>query len=394
MYKICVVTATRAEYGVLKNVIRKIEEDDTLELCLVVTGTHLSQQYGYTIQEIYDDGMPVSEKIEILDESNDEPGIAKTMGNASIAFGEMFQRVRPDLLLVVGDRYELMPICQCAVIFRIPIAHISGGEITEGAVDDMIRHSITKLSQLHFPGCKEYRQRIIQMGEEPERVFDYGDIGVENIRKMQYLSKSELESDLKLSLDLPYACVTFHPVTQEKETAQVQIEELLKALEQTDDMQFIITKANADVGGKMINECIDRHVRNSKNCVAFDSLGIKRYLSLLKYSKFVIGNSSSGIIEAPAFGVPTVNIGDRQKGRLQADSVINCNPVCKEIVDAMMLARSRSFQEKAKHTKNPYGDGETSVKIVEEIKRYLEQKATAEKHFYDIDFDEKQEGRE
>lgn len=384
MYKICVVTATRAEYGVLKKTIKRIMEDEELSLYLVVTGMHLSRQYGYTIQEIIDDRLPISDTIEILSEENDERAITNAMGKETIAFGEIFQREKPDMMLVVGDRYEILPACQCAVIFGIPIAHISGGEVTEGAIDDSIRHAVTKLSHLHFPGCEVYRQRIIQMGEEPQRVFNYGDVGIENIKKMEFMSKGELEKSLNILLDKPYACVTFHPVTLEKDSAKHQIKELLHALREIEDMYFIFTKANADMEGQIINDCIDDFVKENENSVAFYSVGIKRYLSLLKEAEFVIGNSSSGIIEAPSLNIPTVNIGDRQKGRLQAESVLNCRPIKEEIIKTIQQARSKEFKETVKNVKNPYEMGETSVLIVKEIKRFLSAENNKIKHFYDI----------
>ncbi len=382
--RICVVTATRAEYGILRNVIQKIVMDIDLELYLVVTGTHLSKKYGYTIREIQEDGIPISETIDILNEKNDEVGITEAMGKATIKFGEMFWRVKPSMLIVLGDRYELLPICQCALVCGIPISHISGGELTEGAIDDAIRHAVTKMSHLHFPGCEIYRQRIIQMGEEPDRVFNYGDVGVENIKKMEYMSITELEEDLGIALDKPFACVTFHPVTLEKQTAETQLKELLLALMEINDMQFIITKANADVEGKVINDCIDHYVTKSSNCVGFASLGIRRYLSLMKECEFVIGNSSSGIVEAPSLKVPTINIGNRQKGRLQAESILNCEPKKREILDSIRKARTMEFKRIAQKVKNPYGEGETSTLIVEEIKRFLNREDKMIKHFYDI----------
>ena len=262
-------------------------------------------------------------------------------------------------------------------------AHISGGEITEGAIDDAIRHAITKLSYLHFPACEQYRQRIIQMGEEPQRVFNFGDVGVENIISMKFMSQTELEKSLNLKLDRPYACVTFHPVTLEKASARQQIEELLSALAEVEDMFFIITKANADTDGMLINNYIDEFVAHKQNCVAFHSLGLTRYLSLLKGSEFIIGNSSSGIVEAPALGIPTINIGNRQKGRLQASSIINCEPQKEEIVKAVNKARSLEFKLIAEKTINPYGAGETSSLIIREIKKFLMQ-GNIMKHFYDM----------
>lgn len=371
MKKICVVTATRAEYGLLKNTIECIQNDEKLELCLVVTGMHLEKRYGYTVQEIMDDGIPIAEMIAIMSADNTELGITKTMATATLRFGELFERQRPDMLLVLGDRYELLPVCQCALIYGIPIAHISGGELTEGLIDDEVRNSVTQMSSLHFPGCELYRERIISMGKAPQTVFNYGDVGVENIRKMNYMALQELEESIGFRLDKPYACVTFHPVTKEKGTAREQIQALFEALEHFPEMKFIFTKANADAEGDIINEEIDQFVAEHDNCRAFFSLGIRRYLSALKYAAMVIGNSSSGIVEAPCFGIPTVNIGNRQKGRVQADSILNCEPVSEEIVRTMHKAFSQDFRNIAKRTKNPYGDGDTSEKIVETIKKYF-----------------------
>lgn len=386
MHKICVVTATRAEYGLLKNVIKEIEKDEDLDLYLIATGTHLSSDYGYTVQEIYDDGLIISDEIQILDDGNDELGIINTMANATRLFGEVLNRERPDLLVVLGDRYELLPICQCAVVLGITIAHISGGEITEGAIDDFIRHAITKLSHLHFPGCEQYRQRIIQMGEEPNRVFNYGDVGIENIINMEYMSRQELEKSLNIKLDKPFACVTFHPVTLENTCVEQQIMQVLDALKEVKDMLFIITKANADAGGKIINSCIDEFVEKNINSVAFYSVGIKRYLSLMKLSEFVLGNSSSGIVEAPSLKIPTINVGNRQKGRLQASSIINCEPKTNEILDAINMARTDAFKEIAINTVNPYGNGNTARLIVQEIKKYVSKDGldNRKKSFYDI----------
>lgn len=386
MHKICVVTATRAEYGLLKNVIKEIEKDEDLDLYLIATGTHLSNDYGYTVQEIYDDGLIISDEIQILDDGNDELGIINTMANATRLLGEVLNRERPDLLVVLGDRYELLPICQCAVVLGIPIAHISGGEITEGAIDDFIRHAITKLSHLHFPGCEQYRQRIIQMGEEPNRVFNYGDVGIENIINMEYMSRQELEKSLNIKLDKPFACVTFHPVTLENACVEQQIMQVLDALKEVKDMIFIITKANADAGGKIINSCIDEFVEKNINSVAFYSVGIKRYLSLMKLSEFVLGNSSSGIVEAPSLKIPTINVGNRQKGRLQASSIINCEPKTNEILDAINMARTDAFKEIARNTVNPYGNGNTATLIVQEIKKYVSKDDldNRKKSFYDM----------
>ncbi len=385
MKKICVVTSTRAEYGLLKRVMQNILEDNELELILAVTGTHLSRDFGHTIEEIEKDGFPIAEKIEIIEEINTSIDICRIMGNAAIRFGEMFERQKPDLLVVEGDRYELLPICSSAMIFGIPIAHISGGEITEGAVDDVVRHCLTKMSYLHFPGCEQYRKRIIQLGEEPERVFNYGDIGVENVRKMEYLTKKELEDFLGLSLKKPYASVTFHPVTLEKNTAENQTGELIAALEEYPEMNFIVTMANADPQGQVINKMFLESADRCQNIFCYSSLGIQRYLSLIRYAEFVIGNSSSGIVEAPCFGIPTINIGDRQKGRLRADSVIDCKPVNQEICRSIERACSAEFKKIAANAIHPYGDGETAKNIVDTIKSFFKlKKIHLKKKFYDI----------
>lgn len=386
MKKICIVTTSRAEYGLLRNLIRKVYEDEELELCLMVTGTHLSKECGYTIEEIDADNFPIAKKIAILSENREEKGVAETMATALVKFEEAFEKCRPDMLVVLGDRYELISICWAAFLLKIPIAHISGGELTEGAIDDVVRHSLTKMSRLHFPACEVYRKRIIQLGENPDTVFNYGDIGVENIINMEYMDKLELEHSLGIRLDLPYSCVTFHPVTLSHESMEHQTGELLKALEHFPHMEFIITGSNIDAGGEKINQMISEFVKCHHHCFMYESLGIKRYLSLMKNCEMVIGNSSSGIVEAPCFGIPTVNIGDRQKGRLRAESIIDCRPVCEEIIQAMETAMTEDFKEKAKNAKNPYGLGNTSEGIIKEIKAYLSEPRNAEKKFYDIPF--------
>ncbi|WP_335342005.1 UDP-N-acetylglucosamine 2-epimerase [Bacillus alkalicola] len=382
------VTSTRAEYGLLRNLIQKIQDDQSLELCLVVTGMHLSQEFGMTVEEIERDNYPIAEKIDILLSGDSPSAISKTMGLASISFSDMFERQKPDILIVLGDRYELLPICACAMNARIPIAHISGGETTEGVVDECIRHCITKMSYLHFPGCEPYRKRIIQLGESPERVFNYGDVGVELVRSMKLLPKTELEQLLHFNLSGAYACVTFHPTTLEDKTAAKQTDELLEAINKFPNMKFIFLKTNSDTGGRIINKKIDQYVSRNNNCIAFQSLSIQTYLSCMKYSSVVIGNSSSGIVEAPTFGVPTINIGDRQKGRLQASSIINCNPIAKDVIEAIKLSQTNRFKDIASNTINPYGSGNTSALIVETIKDFLcENKIDLKKSFYNISYE-------
>ncbi|MCI9530814.1 MAG: UDP-N-acetylglucosamine 2-epimerase (hydrolyzing) [Lachnospiraceae bacterium] len=386
MKKICVVTATRAEYGLLRRVIQNIISDDGLELLLVVTGSHLSEKYGNTVNEIEEDGFPIAERIEILEEHATEAGICQTMGNAAIRFGEMYGRQKPDMVIVEGDRYELLSICSSAMVYGIPIAHISGGEITEGAMDDVVRHCITKMSYLHFPACEEYRRRIIQLGEEPNRVFNFGDVGVENVRKMEYLAKAELEQSMGISLDRPYASVTFHPVTLEKGSARRQTEELAAALGCFQELNFIVTMANADLQGDEINKVFQDSAQKHGNIFCYSSLGMKKYLSLIRYAEFVIGNSSSGIVEVPCFGIPTINIGDRQKGRLRADSIIDCEPQEEAIKDSIIKAMSPSFRAAASEAENPYGEGDTASSIVKTIKSFLEEGVVSQKKkFYDVE---------
>lgn len=385
--RIGVVTTTRAEYSLLKNVMKNIVNDEELDLILFVTGTHLLNEYGYTIEEIENDGFFVNEKIDILMKNDSAAGISKTMGMASILFGDSFERQKIDILIVLGDRYELLPICQAAMVACIPIVHIAGGEATEGAIDEAVRHCITKMSYLHFPSCEQYRKKIIQLGENPDRVFNYGDVGVENILCQEYFSKEKLEQTLKLSLKRKYFSVTFHPVTLENDSVLRQINELLMAIEKLPQYDYIFTKSNADSGNYIINNRIDEFVSEHSNCTVFESLGAKRYLSLLNYSSGIIGNSSSGIVEAPSLKIPTINIGDRQKGRLKSKSIIDCEPVCDEIVNAIKKAVTEKFIRLNCDGSSPYSGGDTASKIVKKIKEFLiKDNIDLKKHFYEIDF--------
>jgi GDP/UDP-N,N'-diacetylbacillosamine 2-epimerase (hydrolysing) len=371
MKKICILTATRAEYGLLRPIILKLVKNPNFDIRVAVTGAHLSPEFGLTYKEIEQDGISIDEKVEILLSADTPTAVSKSMGLAMIGFAEYFSRSKPDLLMVLGDRYETLAVCCAAMNQRIPIAHLYGGETTEGAVDESIRHAITKLSYLHFTSTEPYRRRVIQLGEHPDRVFCVGAIGVENILHEKLLTLNELGQSIDFTLDKPYAVITFHPVTLENSNSAGQFRALLSALQLHPEMKFIFSKANADVDGRIINQIIDEYVQANQNAVAFTSLGMKRYLSALKYCSFVIGNSSSGLIEAPSFGVPTINIGDRQKGRLQADSVINCQPDADEIARAIELALSAEGQQKARQTQNPYGDGNTSAKIIEVLEQVL-----------------------
>ena len=385
--RIGVVTATRAEYGLLKNVMREIDKDVDLELVLFVTGTHLSLDYGYTVKQIEEDGFEINEKIDFLLNSDTPAAINKSMGMAAILFSDVFEKQKIDALVILGDRYELLPICQCAMIACIPIIHISGGETTEGAIDESVRHCLTKMSYLHFPSCEEYRKRIIQLGEHPDRVFNYGDVGVENVLLTKFLSKDELENELKYSLDKPYYSVTFHPVTLEKGTEETQVKELLDAIDKLDDYKFVFSKTNADSENKKIDYMMQQFIREHDNCVMFESLGVRKYLSLLRYSQGVLGNSSSGIIEAPILKIPTVNIGNRQKGRLKADSIIDCEPVCDKILAAIKQTQDKEYRRNNCDGSSPYGGGSVSKKIVCKIKEVIQSgQIDLEKKFYDVEF--------
>ncbi len=383
---ISVLTATRAEYGLLYPIIQKLNTVNTFDVRIVVTGMHLSADFGLTYQDIEADNLKIDQKIEILSASDTPAAVSRSMGQAMIGFGEYFEQLKPDLLVVLGDRYETLAVCCAAINARIPIAHLYGGETTEGAVDESIRHAITKMSYLHFTSTEEYRRRVIQLGEAPERVFCVGAIGIENIKNTKLLTKSELELSLNRKMERPFALVTFHPVTLEENHVKEQFGELLSALDRHRELDYIITKANSDVNGRVINEMIDQYASDHQNVMAFHSLGMLRYLSAMKYSSMVIGNSSSGLLEAPSFGIPTINIGDRQKGRLQSDSVINCRPEVADIERAITSALSKEIQNKAKNTRNPYGDGNTSDKIIRALEDVIcNQTIELKKRFYDVD---------
>ena len=380
---ICVVTATRAEYGLLKPLIFKLKEDKDIDLKVAVTGMHLSPEFGLTYKEIINDNIEIDEKIEILMSSDTNVGVCKSMAMAMISFSEYFNRIKPDMLIILGDRYEIFSIASVATVLNIPIAHLHGGELTEGAYDDAFRHSITKMSYLHFTSCEEYRKRVIQLGENPNRVFNVGAIGLDNVKNSKLLTLKELEESLNFKLDSPYAVVTFHPETIGDIKVLEQCENLIEALNYFKNMKFIITKANGDNGGREINKIINEFSEKNKDrIIAVHSLGSIRYLSALKYSTMVIGNSSSGIIEAPFFKIPTINIGDRQKGRIQGKSIINCISDKNSIINAINTALSKEFKEKIKNIENLYGNGDTSLKILNKLKENIN--INLKKEFYDL----------
>lgn len=381
--KICVVTGTRAEYGLLFWLLKEIQADKDLELQLIVTGMHLSPEFGLTYKEIQKD-FKITKKVEMLLSSDSHVGISKSMGLAQIGFAEAYEELKPDMLVVLGDRYEIFSAASAAMIANIPIAHIHGGETTEGAFDEAIRHSITKMSHLHFTSTKEYQNRVIQLGENPKRVFNVGAMGIQSIKKLKLLSKEEFEKSIDFKLNKKNILVTFHPVTLENATAKEQFQELLNAIDELKDTHIIFTKANSDKDGRVINKMIDDYAsKNSNKCVGFASLGQLRYLSALKFIDATVGNSSSGLLEAPSFKIGTINIGDRQKGRIKASSVINAKPTQKDINKAFKKLYSQEFQNVLKSTCNPYDNGSTSKKIKEIIKE-TSLKGILNKSFYDI----------
>ncbi len=366
--KICVVTGTRAEYGLLYWLMKEIEADKDLELQLIVTGMHLSPEFGFTYKEIEKE-FRIDKKIEMLLSSDTAMGISKSMGLAQISFAEAFEELKPDILVVLGDRYEIFSAVSVAMICNIPIAHLHGGEITQGAFDELIRHSITKMSHLHFTATDEYKNRVIQLGEEPNRVFNVGGMGIENIKRLKLLNKDEFEESINFKLNKKNILVTFHPVTLENSTAKEQFQELLDAIDELENTNIIFTKANSDTDGRIINQMIDEYVtKNSDKSVGFASLGQLRYLSALQYIDAVVGNSSSGLLEAPSFKIATINIGDRQKGRIKALSVIDSEPKKEEILKAFKEIYSKEFQEKLKNVENPYGESCPSKQIIEVLK--------------------------
>lgn len=377
--RICVVTGSRAEYGLLYWLMKSIREDSALELQLVVTGMHLSPEFGSTYRVIEDDGFTIDAKVEMLLSSDTPVGIAKSIGLGVAGCAEALDRLRPDILVLLGDRFEIYAAAQAALIARIPIAHIAGGDTTEGAFDEAIRHSITKMSHLHFVTNEVSAQRVRQMGEAVEHVYNVGNPGLDQIRHLKLLGRDDLEQELGFELKPRNLLVTFHPVTLEMQSAHVQFQELLIALARFGtDTGIIFTKPNADTGGKALIQMIDEFVARHHNMKAYTSLGQLRYLSVLSHVDAIVGNSSSGLYEAPSFKKPTVNIGDRQKGRLQAASVINCPPLADEIVRAI----SAAFELDCSGVANPYGAGNSSPQIISILKSTTDLHSLLKKHFH------------
>ncbi|MCL4456648.1 MAG: UDP-N-acetylglucosamine 2-epimerase [Nitrospirae bacterium] len=386
MRKIAVITGSRAEYGLLYWIIKDIHEDSDLDLQLIVTGMHLSPEFGLTVKEIEKDGFPIAERVEMLLSSDTEAAIATSMGLGMIGFAKAYEHLRPDILVALGDRFEILSAVSAAVPFSIPVAHIHGGESTEGAMDELFRHAITKMSHLHFPATEEYKKRIIQMGENPNNVFCFGAPGLDNIYKFQLTDREELLKELGISTDKKIGVVTFHPVTLEKDSNELQMPELLKAIGGINDIFWIFTMPNADTGGRAIGRMIKEFVeRNPEDAKAFMSLGRLKYLSALKHAEIMVGNSSSGLIEAPSFELPVVNIGDRQKGRARGSNVIDV-PECREesIRKGIEKALSSKFKQSLKGMKNPYGEGNASERIVEKLKTVNINQGLIRKRFHNL----------
>lgn len=386
--KICVMTATRAEFGLLKSVLEKLVQVPEFDIKIVATGMHLSPEFGLTYKEIEACGLTVHKKIEMQLSSDSTVAVAKTMGLTMISFSDYFAEEKPDYVMITGDRYEAMAVATTAMVMRIPLIHLFGGETTEGAIDECIRHSISKMSYLHFTTTEEYRKRVIQLGENPERVFAVGGTGSENVREQKLLSRKELEKQLDFDLSGKYVVCTLHSVTLENNTADDQVREFLNACDAHPELKYIFTKANSDADGRIINNALEEYCRTHKNAKVFDSLGYIRYLSAVKYCAFVLGNSSSGIMEVPSLGVPTVDIGDRERGRLRAKSVINCAPDHVSIVKAMDKALTPEFREFCRTVENPYAGKNTSSEMVRIIKEHvLTENVDLKKKFYDVPFD-------
>lgn len=379
--KICIVTGTRADYGLLCWLMKEIQQDSELELQVIATGMHLSPEFGLTYKVIEEDGFDINERVEMLLSSDTPVGIAKSIGLATIGFADALDRLRPDILVLLGDRYEILAAAQAALVARIPIAHIAGGDTTEGAFDEAIRHSITKMSHLHFVTNDLAARRVRQLGENPEYIYNVGSPGIDPIKRLKLLGRADLEQVLNLKFRDKNLLITFHPVTLDTQPAVEQFHELLKALDSLgDEIGYIITKPNSDTDGRMLIQMIDNFVAAHNNAKAFTSLGQTRYLGTIAQVDAVVGNSSSGLYEVPSFKKPTVNIGDRQKGRLQASSVINCPPLADAIVQAILKA----FVMDCSDTINPYGDGNSSMRILAILKQITNLKTLLKKHFFEV----------
>ncbi len=362
--KICVITGTRAEFGLLRWLMQEVQNDPVLELQVIATGMHLSPEFGLTYREVEQAGFSIDAKVEMLLSADTATAVTKSMGLGLIGFADAYARLAPDLIVVLGDRFEILAAASAALIAGIPVAHLHGGETTEGAFDEAIRHSITKMSHLHFVAADEYRRRVIQLGEQPERVFLVGGLGIDAIKRITLLEREALEASLDFKLGSKNLLITFHPVTLEGASSQQQMAELLTALGDLTETNLVFTMPNADTGGRELAAMVDAFVASHSNARVYASLGQLRYLSCMQYVDGVVGNSSSGLAEAPSMGVGTINIGDRQKGRLAASSVIDCAPTADSISEALAKLYDPEFRSMLDQTVNPYGNGGASKKIV------------------------------
>jgi UDP-hydrolysing UDP-N-acetyl-D-glucosamine 2-epimerase len=385
MRKVAIITGTRAEYGLLYWIIKGIHDDPELELQLIVTGTHLSPEFGLTVREIEHDAFPISERVEMLLSSDTETAISTSMGIGMIGFSMAYERLNPDILVVLGDRFEILSAVAAAVPFRLPVAHIHGGESTEGAIDELFRHAITKMSHIHFATTRLYASRIIQMGESPENVFCFGAPGLDNIFKLPLINREDLSELLGLPMNKKLGIVTYHPETLEKDTEGYQITEVLQALKTFPDLYWVISLPNADTGGRVIGAKLKDFLKKNPDMGnAFTSIGQLNYTSLLKHAEVMVGNSSSGIIEALSFFLPVVNIGFRQKGRIREKNVIDViAPNTDDIIAAINKALSDGFRTSLHGIRNPYGDGTASTRIVNTIKT-ISLSDLRKKRFYDL----------
>lgn len=382
MKKICIITGSRAEWGLLRRLAAMVKSHERMELQIIATNMHLSPEFGLTYKEIERDGFRIDRQVEMLLSGDSPAATSKSTGLATIGFADAYRDLEPDLIIILGDRYEMLSAATAALIFRIPIAHLHGGEITEGAYDDAIRHAITKMSHLHFTSTEEHKGRVVQMGEQPGRVFNVGAIGIDNIRHTSLMSKEEIEHSLNgFRLDRNTILVTFHPVTMQQNTAEGQTNELLYALDSLPEARVIFTMPNSDTEGRVIMTLIKEWCeRNTDRAVWFNSLGSRRYLSALQYVGAVVGNSSSAIIEVPSFGIPSLNIGDRQKGRTRAMSVVDCTPIREDIVKNLRAIIGREPIQ----VENPYEKPNTAQRIIDTIAKVDWEKLT-DKKFYDRD---------
>ncbi len=381
--KICVVTGSRAEYGLLYWLLKEIDSDPDLELQLVVTGMHLSHEFGYSVERIKSDGFTVADQIEILLSSDTHVGMAKSTGLGVISFADSFRRLSPDIIVLFGDRFEIFSAAITANMMNIPIAHVHGGELSAGSIDDSMRHAITKLAHVHFPIADEYKRRILQMGEAEKNVFNCGAPGLDYLDHCQFKTRQELVAELGITFsEKNNFLITLHASTRDTRSPEKNIDQLISALANFPEATLFFTQANCDAGGEAINNYLREYCSKNKNAYVFKELGIENYLSLAKQVDVIIGNSSSGLIEVPCLRKPTVNIGSRQLGRIKVTSVVDVELNEQEITQAIKLALSRDFQENISAMTIPFKQDKTSYRIKEILKK-IALTGLCSKHFVD-----------